>query len=178
MTAVGFLELLLWPTKRLAEQGLVSGSMSRLRFEETGPLRALDPSWAPAFGLWGGVATVDDIAERTGKSVESVRRYAKDTGLRYAHKKLQRTHAELAVLLWCDRSRPPRDSCRHFGVWPGERRVLCAAGQLLVDAVGGIECVLKWNPRELEARFTRLDLRMEPPLALMRMATSTAAGPT
>ncbi len=164
---VGFYELLCWPTARLVEHGIAAGAVTKLRFQETGHLRPLDPHWAHTFGSWGGVVGVETLAQLAGKPVERVRAYARERGLRFAHRALQRTHAQLAVGLWCDR-RTPEEACRTFGVWPGERRILCAAAQLLVDATsGGIAAVLKWPTPQLEKRFAVLDLRMSPPAAVL-----------
>lgn len=171
MRQVGFFELLCWPTSRLVEHGVAASAASRLRFEETGHAHPLDPSWAPTFGSWGGVAEVEELAKLSGRTVERVRAYAKERGLRYAHKKLRRTHAELAIALWCDRASPAAESCRRFGVWPAERRVLCAAAQIIVDVTpGGIAAVLKWPLHQLEARFVKLELRMQPPAEVLRLA--------
>jgi hypothetical protein len=171
MKSVGFFELLLWPTTRLVEHGVAASAVARLRFEETGHVRPLDPAWAPTFGWWGGVADVDELAALSGKSADRVRAYAKERGLRFAHKKLRRTHAELAMGLWCDRTSPAVESCRRFGVLPGERRVLCAAAQILVDVTpGGIRAVSAWPLCHLEARFAKLELRMQPPPEVLRLA--------
>jgi hypothetical protein len=168
---VGFFELLCWPNHRVVEHGVAASAVTKIRFEETGHRRPLDPTWAPTFGRWGGVANVDELADLSGRTAERVRGYAKESGLRFAHKNLRRTHAELAIALWCDRSAPARDSCRRFGVWPGERRVLCAAAQILVDVTpGGIASVLKWPLVQLEARFAKLELRMQPPAEVLRLA--------
>jgi hypothetical protein len=171
MKSVGFFQLLCWPTSRLVELGVAASAVTQLRFEETGHSRPLDPAWAPTFGWWGGVVGVDELAELSGKSAGRVRAYAKERGLRFAHKKLRRTHAELAMGLWSDRISPAAESCRRFGVLPGERRALCAAAQIIVDVTpGGITSVLKWPLHQLEARFAKLELRMQPPAEVLRLA--------
>ena len=170
MTAVGFYELLCWPTRRLVEHGIAAGAVTKLRFQETGHTRPLDPSWAPTFGSWGGVGDVETLAQLAGKPVERVRAYAKETGLRFAHRNLRRTRAELAVALWCDRT-SPQEACRKFGVWPGERRILCSAAQLLVDASSDrFTSISKLPMHELERRFAALKLELKPPAAVLRAA--------
>ena len=176
MKDVTFFEWLILPSSCLVERGIPAARVTTSRFEETGHRRPLDPSWAATFGAWGGVATPDELAERAGKSVERVRQYAKETRLRFANKNLRRTHAELAVALWCDRGSPPQESCRRHGVWPAERRILCAAAQILVDRTdGGIASILRWDLRKLEARFAQLNLEMRPPQELLRRARHRGA---
>ena len=171
MTAVGFYELLCWPTRRLVEHGIAAGAVTKLRFQETGHTRPLDPSWAPTFGSWGGVVGVETLAQLAGKPVERVRAYAKETGLRFANRGLHRTHGELAIALWCARGSSPQESCRKFGVWPGERRILCSAAQLLVDSTAdGFASISKLPMHELETRFAALKLELKPPAAVLRAA--------
>jgi hypothetical protein len=51
--------------------------------------------------------------------------------------------------------------------------VLCAAAQILVDVTqGGIVSVLSWNLGHLEARFAKLELRMQPPAEVLRLAVT------
>ncbi len=54
-------------------------------------------------------------------------------------------------------------------MFAGERRLLCAAAQVLIDNIdGGIETVLRWPLRELDARFAKLNVRLTPPPRLLR----------
>lgn len=176
MKDVTFFEWLILPSSCLVERGIPAARVATSRFEETGHRRPLDPSWAATFGAWGGVTTPDELADLAGKPVERVRQYAKESGLRFANRNLRRTHAELAIGLWCGRSGPARESCRRFGVWPAERRILCAAAQILVDLTeGGIAPILRWDPRKLEVRFAQLNLAMRPPQEVLRRARHRGA---
>ena len=173
---ITFWEWLLLPTAELVLRGVPLAHVTALRFEHTSHRRPLDPSWAPSFGSWGRVADAESLARQVGKSVERVKQYAKDTGLRIANRNGTRTHAELAIALWCDRPSSPQESCRKFGVLLGERRILCSAAQLLVDATeGGIENVLKWPTSKLEAQFAVLKLEMRPPMDVLRRARHRGA---
>jgi hypothetical protein len=168
---ITFWEWLLLPTPELVLRGVPLARVTPSRLEQTGHRRPMDLSWAPTFGSWGRVSDAEALAAQAGKSVERVKQYAKERGLRFANRNMRRTHAELAIALWCDRGSLPRDSCRRFGVLPGERRILCSAAQLLADATeGGITAVLKWPMLKLKAQFSVLKLEMQPPAALLANA--------
>lgn len=164
---ITFWEFLLLPSERLAERGVPARDVARRRFEVTGHVRALDRAWAPTFGCWGGVEDLDEIARRAGRTREQAREHAKGAGLRAASRRLRRTHAELALLLWCDRAGTPQESCTKLGVLPGERRLLAAAAQVMIEAAGGIGVVLAWTIGELEAEFARLSVSLRPPAHLL-----------
>jgi len=166
--AIGFWQLLLLSSRQLVELGVPVRDVPRRRFEMTGHVRALHPIWAPAFDCWGAVDDLDTIAMRTGKTASQVREHAKNAALRYATSKTRRSHAQLAILLWTDRARSPAESCKRFGVLAGQRRLLCAAAQELIDRQrGGIETVLGWDAPQLEKNFARLGVDLRPPPRLL-----------
>jgi len=161
---LAFWSWLLFPSSKLVEIGVDARDVVRCRFEATGHVRRAPVVWAEAFFSWGSVESADEIALKTGHTAEQVRQYARDAGLRTATRTRRRTHAELAIALWCDRARTPRESCVHFGVPPGARRILCSAAQELVDtAEGGVKEVLGWQVTQLEQRFAALRLDLQPP---------------
>lgn len=168
---ITFWDYLLLPSERLIERGVHPRDVVRQRFEATGHVRALDAVWAPTFGCWGGVEDLDEIGRRASRTREQAREHAKGAGLRAASRHLRRTHAELAVLLWCDRSHSPEESCRRFGVLPGERRLLTAAAQVMIETAGGIEVVLSSTMGEIEAEFAQLAVPLRPPAHLVAPAS-------
>lgn len=96
------------------------------RVDLLGRSRAVQDPWTRAVGSWGGVRTAREIGLLVNRSPRAVRDYAKGMHLRLRTKTYSRTQAELAVRLWCDRSRALRESCREHGVLPVERYLLCA----------------------------------------------------
>lgn len=173
---LGFWEWLLCSSSKLVELGVPCEAVVDLRFEATGHLRAAPVTWAYAYFAWGGVESVARIGEMTQHTSEQVRQYAKDAGLRFATRSRRRTHAELALVLWCDRHRSPRESCAEHGVPPGARRILCSAMQVLVDSAGGgVKEVLGWDLTKLEQQFADLRLDLRPPRSVL--ATVPGARP-
>jgi hypothetical protein len=171
---LGFWEWLLCSSSKLVELGVPREAVVDMRFEATGHLRAAPVTWAHAYFSWGGVETVARIGEITQHTPEQVRQYAKDAGLRFATRSRRRTHAELAVLLWCDRFRSPRESCAEHGVPPGARRILCSAMQVLVDSAdGGVKEVLGWEFTRLEQQFADLRLDLQPPRSVLAAVPGT-----
>lgn len=169
MSAPTFWDFVARSTDEIVAMGVARSRVVELRFAATGHLRPIAWPWIKTFGCWGGVEPVDVIAERAGVEIAQVRDYAKGRGLKHATRLVQRSHAELAFALWCDRRCRPEESCRRFGVFPGERRLLCAAAQVLIDATdGGVEAILRWPLRELQARFTELGVKLTPPAAVLR----------
>lgn len=173
-TKFGFWEYLLFPSSLLVECGVSSDAVADLRFAETGHVRPAPATWAEAYFYWGGVSTAAQIAEMTEHETAQARQYAKDAGLRYATRDRQRTHAELAVLLWCDRRRSPVASCRRFGVPPGARRVLCSAMQVITET-NGVKEVLEWKLSKLELEFSALSLELTPPRGVVAAARAAVA---
>lgn len=164
MTAPTFWDFLSLDTDALVGLGVPRRAVVDRRFAATGHVRPISPRWLPTFGGWGGVLDVDELAERAGVERQVVIDYAKAKGLRYATRERRCTHAELAIRLWRDHRRDPAQSCRRFGVYPGERRILCAAAQVLIDDTeGGFETILRWRLPDLDARFADLGLRITPP---------------
>lgn len=164
-----FWEHLLLPTPELVAMGVPLSNVVAERFAATGHTRAFSPEWAPTFGGWGRMATLSELAARAEKEVSEVRSYAKTRGLKYAPDDFTLTPAELAMRLWADRGRRPDLALRAFGVLPGERRILCAVAQVLVDSTdGGFHEMLEWKSEELERRFAKLNLSMQPPPELLR----------
>ncbi|MBZ0121179.1 MAG: hypothetical protein K8H88_29560 [Sandaracinaceae bacterium] len=164
MSKPTFWDFLARSTDELVAMGVVRARVVDERFAATGHVRPISWPWIKTFGSWGGVEPVDVIADRAGVEIPQVRDYTKGRGLKHATRHVHRSHAELAVALWCDRTRSPEESCRRLGVFPGERRLLCAAAQVLIDNIdGGIEVILRWPLRELDARFADLNVRLTPP---------------
>ena len=72
-------------------------------------------------------------------------------------------------MLWCDRDRRPAESCERFGCYPGERRILTATAQVLIDGVeGGVGTVTGWTLAELDRKFEELNVVMRPPPGFLR----------
>jgi hypothetical protein len=162
---------LCWPTSRLLKYGIPRGDISRLRHAHTAHRVPLHPRWAPAFGLWGAVADVEEIAARTAATADEVRRYAKDRALRIATRRTtRRTPAELAWMAWTARHQPFADTARRLGVLPGELLLHRAMGQLLVDLAGGPAHTAPWTAADREHHFTRLRVSMEVPAHLLHRA--------
>jgi hypothetical protein len=170
--SLSFHEWLCWPTSRLVQRGVPRRDVRQLRYENTGHQAPLHPRWALAFGFWGAVADVEEVAARTSIAPEDVRRYAKDRHLRLATRRTpRRTRAELALMAWRDRARPFSEATRRLGVLPAELLLYRAAGQLLADLAGSPDTVMSWDAAELERRFTDLRLSMEVPAAVLRRVT-------
>lgn len=163
-----FWELLTTPAAVLAARwGVPVAEVRRLRRATTGCSKPLGETWAPAFGCWGGVQPLAEIAARTGQHHSVVRDHAKGMHLRAASAHVRRTHAELAVLLYVDRRRPAAESCRAYGVLPAERHLLCTYLEtLLRDLRLVVAGVLRFTPERLEAEWARagfsMDLRRMP----------------
>ncbi len=169
MSKLTFWDFLARCTDELVAMGVARSRVVEERFAATGHVRPISWPWIKTFGSWGGVEPVDVIADRAGVEIPQVRDYAKGRGLKHATRNVHRSQAELAIALWCDRARGNEESCRRLGVFPGERRLLCAAAQVLIDNIDGeIETILRWPLRELDARFAELDLRLTPPPSLLR----------
>lgn len=169
MSTPTFWDFLARSTDELVAMGVVRSRVAMERFAATGHVRPISWPWIKTFGCWGGVETVDEIADRAGVEIRQVRDYAKGRDLKHATRNVHRSHAELAVALWCDRGRTPEESCHRFGVFAGERRLLCAGAQVLIETTdGGIASILRWPLRELDARFEELQLRLVPPPRILR----------
>lgn len=176
MTSPTFWDVISRSSDELATMGIARSQIVEQRFAMTGHVRPIGWPWIKTFGSWGATEPVDVIADRAGVEVPQVREYAKARGLRYATRNLRRTHAELAIALWCDRPRGAAESCVRFGVYAGERRILCAAAQILIDGTkGGIETILRWRAGELHARFAELAVRLHPPANVLRGEALTEA---
>lgn len=160
-----FWRLLTTPAAVLAaDWGVSVAEVRRMRRVTTGCTKPIGETWAPAFGCWGGVQPLAEVARRTGTSHGAVRDYAKGMGLRLASSHVKRTHAELAVLLYVDRRRPAAESCRAYGVLPAERHLLCTYLEtLLRDARLVVSAVLLWSPERLEQEWAGAGFSMEPP---------------
>jgi hypothetical protein len=173
--AIGFWAWLLYPSTTLVALGIHPRDVVPLRFEATGHQRPVPVEWAEACFSWGGVETSGEIALKTGHTKAQVQQHAHDAGLRFATQKRRRTHAELALMLWCDRGRSPRESCKRFGVPAGARRVLCAAMQELVDKTNGdVKEVLEWPVTRLEFEFAALRLDLQPPPSILAAVRAVA----
>lgn len=169
MSAPTFWDFLARSSDELIAMGAPRRDVVDRRFAATGHVRPICPRWFSSYGGWGGVLDVDELAERVGVERQVVIDYAKAKGLRYATRACRRTHGELAILLWVDRARSPEESCKFFGVYPVERRVLCAAAQVLIDeADDGIDTVLRWTLAELDRRFAKLKVMLRPPAQFFR----------
>ena len=168
MTAPTFWEFLTLSTDELVARGIPPRDVVDRRFAATGHVRPIGPRWLPTFGGWGSVLSADELADRVGTERQVVIDYAKAKGLRVATRERRWTHAELAIRLWCDRGNSPEASCLRFGVYPGERRILCAAAQVLVDATdGGFARMLGWSQGHLDARFAELGVSIQPPASIL-----------
>lgn len=168
MSAPTFWDLLSRPSDELIAMGVPRRDVVARRFTATGHVRPIESKWIASMFMWGRTHALDEIAERVGVDQMVVKDYAKASGLRVATRSCRRTHAELAMLLWADRARSPAESSEAFGVYPAERRVLCAAAQVLIDRVeGGIETVMGWKLPVLDARFEALEINLRPPPHLL-----------
>lgn len=168
MSPPTFWDFLSRPNDELVAMGVSRRDIVARRFTATGHVRPIESKWIASVGMWGRTHSLDEIAERVGVERAAVKDYAKASGLRVATRSCRRTHAELAILLWADRAHSPEESSETFGVYPAERRVLCAAAQVLIDGVeGGIETVMRWKLPELDARFEALNINLRPPPHLL-----------
>ena len=171
MNTLTFWDYLALSTDELVARGVPKRAVVDRRFAATGHTRPIGARWLRSFGGWGGVLDLDELADRVGVERQVVKDYAKAKGLRWATRERRRTHAQLAIQLWCDRHRPPDESSLRFGIYPGERRILCAAAQVLIDTTeGGIANLLRWPLRDLEARFAELRVDVSPPSTLLGVA--------
>lgn len=152
-----FWEFLMLSTDDLVSLGVPRDRVVARRFEATGHVRPISAQWIKSFGCWGGVLSVDELADKVGVERQVAIDYAKAKGLRFATRHRRVTHAQLAIELWCDRGREPSESCRRFGVFPAERRLLCSVAQVMVDAEeDGFEAVLRWSLSDLDRALTEL----------------------
>lgn len=159
---LGIAEYLSLSTHELVARGVAAREVTRRRQAMTGHRRAFSEKWIRAIGGWGGVLTLDEIAQRVGVDAAEARDYAKGLKLRAATRERRRSQAELAVLLWCDRHRPAHESCRAYGVLQVERVMYCTALQYLLDETGiDIEVLLMWSIDELRDRWRELELDIE-----------------
>lgn len=157
MTEPTFWEFLTLDADDLVALGVRKRQVSDRRFAATGHVRPIGSRWIKSFGGWGGVLRLDEIADNLSVERQVVIDYAKAKGLRYATRDRHVTHGRLALELWCDRNRDPAESCRRFGVYPAERRLLCSAAQVLIDGEpNGFDCVLSWSLRDLDDAFGEL----------------------
>lgn len=152
-----FTDLLTLSTDTLVARGVPRRDVARLRRATTGHVRPLSERWLRALGRWGRTTPLYEIASLVGCDVREAEDYAKAMGLRWATSKRRLSQATLAVGLWCDRHRDLRVSCKHWGVLPAERMLLCAAAQALLDDTG-IETVLAWSAEKLDAEWMRRGL--------------------
>jgi hypothetical protein len=158
---LGIADMISLSTDELVERGVPRAEVTARRHAMTGHRRALSPKWLRAVGGWGGVLSHAEIASRVGVETAVARDYAKGMNLRAATRR-RRSQAELAVSLWCDRSRPSGVSCLSHGVLPVERVLYCASFEFLLDEAGvGIESALHWSIAELRQRWTDADLNIE-----------------
>lgn len=152
-----FWEFLMLSTDDLVTLGVPHDRVVEERFAATGHVRPISAQWIKSFGCWGGVLDVDELADKVRVERQVAIDYAKARGLRFATRRRRVTHGQLALELWCDRGRNPSESCRRFGVYPAERRLLCSVAQVLVDTEdGGFEEVLRWSLRDLDRAFSEL----------------------
>jgi hypothetical protein len=137
----------------------------RQRLAITGQSRTLDERWHAAFGSWGGVRPLDEIAFRVGLEKSVVRDHAKGMNLRTATRRHRRTHAELAVLLYADHTAPVAESCARHGVLRAERALLVGHLQALLDT-HGVEFteLLRWPIDVLERAWSDAGMSVEPPV--------------
>lgn len=166
MSATGpsFWDLLLKTNAELVQMGLKKEDVTAERMAVTGHQRALDKAWARSIGLWGRVATVDRIADRTGKTHAQVRSWAQRWGLRFATKKHFRWQAHLAAGLYYDRADPPELSRRRWGVLPAERVLLISWFQEVLDQHGvTAQEALRWSPTKVVRAWRRVGAVVEPP---------------
>lgn len=158
-------DLLLLDNAELVEGGVPANEVSRLRLTRTGHGRPLSAEWARSIGCWGGVASVMDIAEVTGKTKTQVWSWAQKWGVRPRTNERQRTHAQLAAALYFDRARfSAEDSRLRWGVLAVERVILLASfEEVLVHAGVAPADALHWSLPELEKRWRQAGVAIEPP---------------
>lgn len=157
MTEPTFWEFLTLDADDLVALGVPKRQVSDRRFAATGHVRPISSRWIKSFGGWGGVLGLDEIADNLRVERQVVVDYAKAKGLRYATRERRVTHGQLALELWCDRSRNAAESCSRFGVYAAERRLLCSAAQVLIDVESaGFDAVLRWSLHDLDHAFGEL----------------------
>ena len=158
-------DLLLLDNAELVELGVPAEEVGRLRLTRTGHRRPLSPEWARSIGCWGGVASVEDIAEQTGKTKAQVRTWAQRWGVRARTSERQRTHAQLAAALDFERAQDsPEESRSRWGVLPIERVILLASFEEVLGQAGVTPAdALDWSPAELEERWREAEVGIEAP---------------
>lgn len=162
MTGPTFWEFLTLDADALVALGVTRRTVADRRFAATGHVRPIGSRWIKSFGGWGGVLDLDALADKVGVERQVVIDYAKAKGLRYATRERRITHGQLALELWCDRGRDPAESCKRFGVFRAERRLLASMAQVLVDGEpGGFDAVLRWSLRDLDSAFEELRVDFE-----------------
>lgn len=163
MSEPTFWEWLTLPKDDLALYGIPYADVSRRRVRITGHERPLSKRWSRAVGSWGRVRTMREIATLLRVEVSVVKYHARALGLKFATRDRRVTQARLAVALWCDRQRDPKDSCRHFGVLRAERALYCTAVEHLMQEHGvAIADVLGWSVSRLDAEWAALGLEVGP----------------
>ena len=158
-----FWDLLLRSNQELEAMGVATSEATPLRQSFTGHTRRLHVTWAGTIGMWGRIRGIEAIAGAVRRDARDVRNHASTAGLKYATRSETRTQPELAVRLYCDRGRDPRESARAFGVMPCERVLYLAGVQLVLDEHAlTIEELLEWPLHALEETWRDLGAEVRP----------------
>ncbi len=134
----------------LVRRGLSRESVTFERMRSTGHPRRISPQWIRSIGMWGGVASVKDIAEALELPMARVRSWMKFRRLRAKTRHYERTPAQLAVMALATTG-AAREVAPRLGVLPVEVTLYRAAAQRLRDVYDvTLGAILAWPPDKLE----------------------------
>lgn len=149
--------------RELVGHGVPAEQVTFERERHTGHTRRVQPRWARAIGMWGGIATLLEIAERVDVDVETAHAYAKFRKLRWRTKKRIFTPSQLGALCLATIG-TAREVATKLGLLPVEVCVYRAAmSVVLIEHQVALEDVLRWHPHKLNQVWGRLSLRVEAP---------------
>jgi hypothetical protein len=160
---IGALHLAVMTNAELAEHGMPSEIITYERERMTGHLRRIQERWAKTIGMWGGVAGIQEIADRAEVERNPAVEYAKLRGLKWRTKRRVFTPAQLGVLAMATPG-SARDAAKVLGILPIEATMYRAATtEVMTHYVTPLSVLLTWRVADLEAAWRRLDLRVEAP---------------